>query len=55
LEWVGLEPASVQSATMSGGVVGWVLNQPLTAVALFIVIGWPLIVLSDRLMAGRKG
>jgi len=55
-----MEPASVQGATgatMSGGVVGWVLNQPLTAVALFIaiVIGWPLIVLSDRAMAGRKG
>jgi len=52
-----MEPASVQSATMSGGVVGWVLNQPLTAVALFIaiVIGWPLIVLSDRPIAGRKG
>ena len=57
LEWVGMEPASVQGAAMSGGVVGWVLNQPLTAVALFIaiVIGWPLIVLSDRLMARRKG
>jgi len=42
---------------MSGGVVGWVLNQPLTAVALFIatVIGWPLIVLPDRLIAGPKG
>jgi len=52
-----MEPASVQSLTTSGGVVGWVLNQPLTAVELFIaiVIGWPLIVLLDRLMAGRKG
>ena len=52
-----MEPASVQSATTLGKLVGWVLNEPLTAVELFIaiVIGWPLIVLLDRLMAGRKG
>jgi len=57
LERFGIEPASVQSATTLGGVVGWVLNQPLAtlAVLIAIVIGWPLIVLSDRLMAGRKG
>jgi len=52
-----MAPASLQGTTKLGGVVGWALNQPLTAVARFIaiVIGWPLIVLSDRLMAGRKG
>ena len=57
LGWIGMEPASAEGATLSGGLLGWVLNQPLTTVALFIaiVIGWPLIVLSDRLMAGRKG
>jgi hypothetical protein len=56
LEWVGMEPASAQGATLSGGLLGWVLNQPLTAVALLIaiVIGWPLIGLSDRLMTTRK-
>jgi hypothetical protein len=56
LEWLGIEPASAEGATLSGGLLGWVLNQPLTAVALFIaiVIGWPLIGLSDRLMTTRK-
>jgi hypothetical protein len=56
LEWLGMEPASAEGATLSGGLLGWVLNQPLTAVALFIaiVIGWPLIGLSDRLMTTRK-
>lgn len=56
LEWLGMAPASAEGATISGGLVGWVLNQPLTAVALFIaiVIGWPLIGLSDRFMTTRK-
>jgi len=56
LEWLGMEPASAEGATFSGGLLGWVLNQPLTAVALLIaiVIGWPLIGLSDRLMTARK-
>jgi len=56
LEWLGMEPASAEGATLSGGLLGWVLNQPLTAVALLIaiVIGWPLIGLSDRLMTARK-
>ncbi|MCA1790745.1 MAG: hypothetical protein LC667_13065 [Thioalkalivibrio sp.] len=56
LERIGMEPASVQGTTVSGGLVGWVLNQPLAALAILIaiVIGWPLIVLSDRLMTRRK-
>lgn len=35
-----MAPAAVQSADMFGRVVGWALNQPLTALELFIVIGW---------------
>jgi hypothetical protein len=56
LERVGMEPASVQGTTALEWLVGWVLNQPLAALAivLAVVIGWPLIVLSDRLMTGRK-
>lgn len=51
LEWVGMEPAAV------GGLATWVLSQPLAALAfaMALVIGWPLIVLSDRFMTGRKG
>jgi hypothetical protein len=51
LEWVGMEPAA------GGGLATWVLSQPLAALAfaMALVIGWPLIVLSDRFMTGRKG
>jgi hypothetical protein len=57
LEWVGMEPASGQGTTALGGLTAWVLHQPLAALALVsaIVIGWPLILLSDRLMTTRKG
>lgn len=56
LEWVGMEPAPGQGTTTLGGLAAWVLDQPLAALAfvMAIVIGWPLIVLSDRLMTTRK-
>lgn len=56
LEWVGMEPASGQGTTALGGLAAWVLSQPLAALAILIaiVIGWPLIMLSDRLMTTRK-
>ena len=57
LEWVGMESASAEGAAAAGGLAAWVLSQPLAALAFVIavVIGWPLIVLSDQFMTGRKG
>ena len=57
LEWLGMQPTSAEDAAAVGGLASWVLSQPLSALAfvMAIAIGWPLIVLSDRLMTGRKG
>lgn len=57
LEWVGMDPAATERTAAVGGLATWVLSQPLAALAFVMafVIGWPLIVLSDRLMTGRKG
>ena len=56
LEWVGMQPMSAEDAAVMGGLATWVLSQPLAAVLIVvaIVIGWPLIVLSDRFMSERK-
>jgi hypothetical protein len=56
LETVGVASVSMHDTATSGGLVGWALDQPVAVVAIMIaiLIGWPLIVLSDRVLTGRK-